>query len=309
MNISNKKLLSKKGDVLAKMVPILLGTIIGVWCIAYLFFIFWGLISSVKTYTYFNINPLGITYQGKINPFPGVSWRFDNYWLVIENMERMSVNGEATGILEMMKNSLLYCVGNAVLCNATMTLATYMLSKYKHFKWIQVHWWVFLFTCFIPFNADAGSEIKMQMTLGVYDSMIGNWLYNCGAYGGQFLWMLGAWNAIDKTLMEAAQMDGANSAQIFFKIMLPQTIGLYFVLVLTKISGLWDDYMPMLMQLPSYQSVASGIFAIQGSGYAWATETLKIASLFILSAPMIIIYFASKSKIMKAMSSMEGIKG
>lgn len=287
------------------IIPILLGTVIAIWCIAYLLVFLWGVMSSFKDGTYFlYIDPIGL-------PSDSYFWAPQNYSIVFEKMKyTISKTKEVVFFPELMKNSLLYCVGNAVCCNITMCFGTYVLSKYKkNFTWVGILWTVYMITNFIPFTVDNASEIKLLNTLGIYDSMLGNWLYNCGAFGGGFLMMYGTWNAIPDTYMEAAEMDGANSMQILWHIMLPQVMGVLLVLILTKISGMWDDYMPMVVMLPSYPSVALGAFAIQFSKEPEVTETTRIAALFLLSIPMMIMFFVMRSKIIKSMSMVGGIKG
>ncbi len=286
--------------------PIALGVIIAFWCIAYWFFIGWSLLTSLRSFTFFVLDPLKF-------PTEAYEWKLDNYALALSELKiETTVKGvtKEVNALGMVKNSLLYCLGNALWSNVTMCIATYVLSKYKRFPWARWLWTIYIITNFIPFNADGGSELKLQHTLGIYDSMVGNWIYNCGAFGANFLMYYGMWNSIPDTLMEAAEMDGANTWTIFEKIMFPQTIGLFIVVVLTKMNGMWDDYMPMIVQLPSYPSIASGVFKINGfSSNASISETTRIAALFILAIPMVILYFSMKGNILKSMSMAEGIKG
>ncbi len=287
------------------IVPVLLGLIIAIWCIAYISFFLWGVLSSFKDGTYFyHIDPIGF-------PSESYFWAPQNYSVVLEKMEyTISKTKEKVYLPTMLTNSLLYCIGNGVFSNLTMVFATYVLSKYKkNFSWVSILWTIYIITNYIPFSVDNASEIKLLNTLKIYDSMPGNWLYNCGAFGGGFLMMYGTWNAIPDTYMEAAEIDGANSMQILWHIMLPQVTGIVLVLMLTKISGMWDDYMPMIILLPSYPSVALGAFSIQWSVERGVTETTKIAALFLLSIPMIVMFFVMRSKIIKSMSMVGGIKG
>ncbi len=310
-----KDIASKVWKKLPLVLPITIGIIVGIWCILFLLFLAWGLLTSVKDPIFFlHINPFGISIpkefldadsEGTLSQLK--RFNLTNYSVVFERMHTTLNDGTKVNIWGMVKNSLLYCGGNALFSNMTLFISTYILSKYKHFRSVQLLWWVYIFTNWIPLRVDLGSEIKLLKNFGIYNSMLGNWLYNCGAFGGNFLLVYGAWNGIGKELMEAAHMDGAGTLTIFFKIMLPQMAGLFLVMVLNSIVFMWDDYMPMITMLPSYPSVASGAFNLQFA--VDMSITVKMAGLVLLSLPMVVMYFALKSKMIKAMSSVEGLKG
>ena len=85
--------------------------------------------------------------------------------------------------------------------------------------------------------------------------------------------------------------------------MFPQTIGMYMILIITKTAGMWDDYMPMIVMLPSYPSVASGAFNIQYSVEAGVSETMKIAALFLLSTPIMLVTLGMRNVVKNAMAN------
>ncbi len=283
------------------ILPTVFGIIIGVWCIAYLIFIGWGLLTSVKDIYFFLIDPIGI-------PKESYDWAFQNYVTAFENLQYI-VDGKTYGTLALFKNSIMYCFGNALWSNIGICIVTYVLSKYKHFKWVGILWTLYIISNYVPFNADSGSEIKMMMQLGIFNSMVGNWIYNCGAFGANFLMYLGMWNSIPNTLMEAAEMDGASPWTTFLKVMFPQTVTLMLIMILTKANAMWDDYTPMLLYLRNYPSIASGAFAMQHLTNERVTDLTRIAGLFLLSLPMVVIYFSLKSKIITSMSMAGSVKG
>ncbi len=281
---------------------IVFGTVIAIWCVAYVSFFCWALISSFKSPVGFYLDPVGI-------PLKEVYWQPENYELAFKACKKM-VGEEMVYFPMLLVNSLLYCAGNALFPNIMLCVTTYVVNKYKHFHWTQVLWVIFLITNYVPFNSDLGSELKLLRSLGIFDSIPGNWLYNCGAFGAGFLMYLGCWRSISNTYMEAAEIDGAGFITTFFRIMFPQTVGLFLVLFLTKFSGMFDDYMPMLIYLPSFPTIASGAFTFQFSSEPGASDvTAKLAGLFLLSLPMMVMYFLMRTKIVKAMSMAGGLKG
>ena len=284
-------------------IQLIFGIVIAFWCILYVGFFVWGVISSFKDPVGFAMDPIGIS----LNP---IDWAPNNYITALQAIKKILPSGETVFLPTMLWNSLLYCVGNALFPNIMLCFATYIVNKYKHFRWTQILWVIFVITNYVPFNSDLGSELKMLRAFEMYNTMWGNWIYNCGAFGAGFLLYLGCWRSISNTYIEAAEIDGAGPLTMFFKVMFPQTMGLLLVLFLTRFSGLWNDYMSMLIYIPGYPTIASGAFEFQFSVEPGASDiTVKLAGLFAFSLPVMLMYFMMRSKLVKAMSMAGGLKG
>ena len=75
---------------------------------------------------------------------------------------------------------------------------------------------------------------------GHYESLI--IIYSAGAGGGYYI-SKGYFDTISKSIDEAAMIDGANKAQIFFQIILPLAKPIVIYTILTSFMAPWGDYM------------------------------------------------------------------
>ena len=113
--------------------------------------------------------------------------------------------------------------------------------------------------------------------------------------------------SIPEELIESAEIDGASQLTILNKVILPLSKPILAVIVIFSMVAYWNDWFTPMIYLSqdqaSFQLVlrdvltASSISASQSSmvsgGYAElnkVTESIKIASIIVASAPMLIIY-------------------
>lgn len=273
--------------------------VVAVWCLTYMYFLLWSLRFSFKTPTdsYFKV----LNFSGE--------FYYQNYVAAFKAM-RVRVGTRYAYMPELMWNSFLYCAGNAFFCNVTMVLATYLVVHYKHVPISKVLWTCFIITNFVPLNPNEGAEIKMLRELGLFGTMWGNWIYNCGAFGAGFLLMVGVWRSIGRELCEAAEIDGAGPWRIFFSIMWPMISAFFLFRFISQFRALWDDYMPMLFYLRNYPTVALAAISFQNSTDAGAADiTAKAAGAFTYSIPMVLLFLLMKNKMIESMSMVGGLKG
>ena len=96
---------------------------------------------------------------------------------------------------------------------------------------------------------------------------------------------------IPVSLEESARLDGANTFQIFYKIMLPLSVPSIITVSLLTFMGFWNDFMNPLIYLndQAKYTLALGIMQLQGSHIvAWGP--LMAASVMVI-VPVIITFF------------------
>ena len=81
-----------------------------------------------------------------------------------------------------------------------------------------------------------------------------------GGFGSNFLIMYSFFKGIDKTYMEAAEIDGANRFGIFFKIMLPLAKGPFLSLFLLTFITQWNNYETPILFLSQMPTLSSGLY-------------------------------------------------
>lgn len=99
---------------------------------------------------------------------------------------------------------------------------------------------------------------------------------------------------IPVSLEESARLDGANTFQIFTKIMLPLSVPSVITVSLLTFMGFWNDFMNPLIYLndQSKYTLALGIMQLQGS-HVVAWGPLMAASVMVI-VPVILTFFVGQ---------------
>jgi arabinogalactan oligomer/maltooligosaccharide transport system permease protein len=110
----------------------------------------------------------------------------------------------------------------------------------------------------------------------------------------------GFFDTISRSIDEAAMIDGASRAQIFWNIILPLSKPIVVYTILTSFMGPWGDYITSSyiigLQNTSQWTVAIGL-------YKWATDTQNLnisyytryaAGSVIVALPMAILFIATQ---------------
>ena len=113
-------------------------------------------------------------------------------------------------------------------------------------------------------------------------------IYAAGAPMG-YLTQKGFFDTIPKAIDEAAKIDGANSAQIFWKINLPLAKPIIVYTALTSFTWPWSDFIlpKLLLKEKDLYTVAVGLMSLDETEFA----RFAAGSVFI-AVPIVILYFA-----------------
>lgn len=189
----------------------------------------------------------------------------------------------------------------------TCSCTAYILSKYK-FKASGVIYTVIIFTMTIPVIGTTGATFKLAMDLGVYNTPLFILLTCLVGYGMNFLVLYGFFNNVSWSYAEAAFIDGATHFTVFIRIMLPQALPIMTTLMITSAIGAWNDYNTMLLYMPSYPTIASGLFNVSRVLPRSGNTPAYYAALVISILPILILFLAFSDSIMKNFS-VGGLKG
>ncbi|MBQ7880117.1 MAG: carbohydrate ABC transporter permease, partial [Clostridia bacterium] len=107
---------------------------------------------------------------------------------------------------------------------------------------------------------------------------------------------------------EAAILDGANPYVIFFRIMLPQAKGIVLTYAITNSIAFWNEYQSIVLYLPSYPTLASGLFEFKARATRRANYPVYFAGLIISMIPTLVLFSAFSGRIMTSIS-VGGLKG
>lgn len=107
---------------------------------------------------------------------------------------------------------------------------------------------------------------------------------------------------------EAARMDGANSLQIFFKIIIPLSKPIVATVAVFAFIGVWNDYLWPIMVLPYASADEWPLYPIQAAltsiqSIEGITTGEVMASLVFTSVPIFIVYVAAQKYIVQGFGS------
>jgi putative aldouronate transport system permease protein len=200
-------------------------------------------------------------------------------------------------------NSILYSVGFALATVIVSILAAYPLSV-DGFRGTKVLMMFFLVTMFF-----SGGLIPTYLVIKDLGMLNSAWAVILP--GAVSVWNIilarTYFKAIPKELQEAAKIDGASDLLIFFKVILPLSKPIIFVLALYAFVGQWNSYFDAMIYLEDsklhpLQLVLRSILVqnevqpgMIGDQLAMAevkkmSEMIKYSSIILSSLPLIIMY-------------------
>ena len=218
-----------------------------------------------------------------------------------------TLNAGETTFFEMILNSLYYTAVTSLLGSFCPAITGYVMSKYR-FKGRGVIYSVAILTLTLPIVGSGAAYMKLLHNLGLYDNLLFYVVNNLSGFSSSFLIYAAFFSGVSWSYAEAAEIDGANPYQIFFKIMFPQALPVYFTYVIISAIACWNEYNMMILYMPSYLSLAAGLYTFQASATRAANYPVYFAGLIVSMIPTLIIFGAFSDKVMTSLS-VGGLKG
>ena len=159
----------------------------------------------------------------------------------------------------------------------------------------------------IPIVGSMGSYYKLIGELGLYDTPFYVVATHLSGWGFNFLVMYGFFKSVSWDYAEAAFIDGGGHFLVFFRIMIPLALGPVVTLFVVAFVQNWNDYMTMILYLPSYPTLASGLYTFQANSQRLVNWPVYYAGLLISLIPVLVL-FAFCSDIMMRNMNVGGIK-
>ena len=211
-----------------------------------------------------------------------------------------------TPVIRWFVNSLLAAAANAVLVTATAALAAYALARLD-FPGKRLIWASIIATLFIPGFLFLIPNYIIVNQIGWLDTL---WAVIVPSAGGAFgvFFLRQFFSSLPMELEEAAEIDGANRWQTFFRIVLPLSKpGISTLLVLSFLTNyndfLWPVFVlfsPDNLTLPAGLSILQGAFTIN--------YPVIMAGAVIASVPAIVLFILAQRSIVEGVSR-SGLKG
>ena len=268
-----------------------------VYAISLIYPLLWLVVNSFKSSKDYGLD---------FDPFalPKYGWQFTNY---IQAFVELRHDGTGTTFVGMFINSIWTGVGAALISAFFHACTGYVFAKYN-FKMKAIMYFLVIFSLTVPIVGAMAATYKLKIALGLYDNPLAIAITNASGFGGNFLVMYALFKGISWTYAEAVYIDGGNDFVVFFKIMLPQALPAIVTLFIQSVITHWKEYTNILMYLPSYPTLATGLYLVQNLAGMQVIYPVYYAGLVLSVIPIVALYAFSASAMMKNLS-VGGIKG
>ncbi len=267
-----------------------------VFCI-YLFFafcycymLFWALMSCLKTHREIILYPFALPKVAQWKNFK-------------EMLELFRFNG--TSFWGMTWNSIWHSVGCTLVQVWTCGSAAYVVSKYK-FPGQKLFIPIIMFVLIFPIYGSSGAGYRLIFNLGLDNSPL--IMLTCGGIASwNFMYYQAFFSNLSWSYAEAAYIDGANDWQIYYKIMLPQSIGIFGALALTYWVSAWTEYSSIIIYMKDMPTLTAGIYYFENEMVYHARMDILLCACFVSMVPIFALYITFNNVLFKNIS-LGGIK-
>ena len=213
---------------------------------------------------------------------PPFSFTLDNYAKVLAQ------NHLGTSFL----NSIMITIPATIIPAALAAFAAYAFSWMK-FWGRDILFLTLVGLLAVPLQLTFIPVLKLFNSVGLSGTFLGIWLAHTG-YGLPFAIYLLAnfFRALPSDLFESAEMDGASTLTVFFRIVLPLSVPAIASLVIFQFLWIWNDFLVALIYLggtppvaPMTVTVANLVNSL-GSGY----HLLTAAAFLSMIVPLIVFF-------------------
>ena len=227
---------------------------------------------------------------------------FENYYEALVKLKVDDYN-----LIGLFFNSVWFCFTRILLGLLGTACTSYVLSKYE-FPGRNFLYGFAITAMVIPVIGSQGAHYKLICDLNLLDTPLYLIITSIGSFGFNFLVLYGFFQNVSWSYAEAVFIDGGGHVTVFMKIMLPQASVAMVTLGILAFIGNWNDYMTVLMYMPSYPTLAAGLYKMSTSIEVLNDRPVYYAALIISTIPVIAM-FASFSDIIMKNFSVGGLKG
>lgn len=272
----------------------ILGAVLVIYCLTMTYPFVWMFLNSLK-------GPIEYASTGTFS-LPQ-NWLFSNFG---KAFKQLSLDNGTT-FFGMIFNSVWYTVLSTVTSVFFSAITGYCMSKYD-FRLKKYIYAIAIFALTIPIVGSAAAHLKLVKGLSLYDSPIYVIVSSMHSWGFNFLVLYAFFSNVSWSYAEATFVDGGDDYVVFFRIMLPQAFGPIVTLAIMASIGNWNDYMTMLMYLPSWPTIASGLYSFQANAIRGVNYPVYFSGLLLSIIPILVLFTFASDIIMTNLST-GGLKG
>ena len=211
----------------------------------------WALITSFKSPNDFRTNAIGMPEKFVWN----YTFVYTKFYVSVLTESGMEVVYMET----MFVYSILYSLGCAFFQTLVPCITAYLCARFNY-KFSKIVYTAVIVVMILPIVGSLPAELQMAKNTGLYDSIWGLWIMKANFLGMYFLVFYDGFKGLSMTYTDAAKIDGASNMHILLAIVLPLVKNIFFTVMLVNFIGFWNDYQVPLLYMPSYPTVAYGMY-------------------------------------------------
>ena len=231
----------KKGP---NILNIIVFIFLSLWCLSMFACLFWLLNNSVKS---------GLEYEWSQVELAKEPMKYiRNY---IDAFTEMTVKGN--NFFDMLWNTIWMTFGNISLQLISSLVFSYIVARYK-FPGRDLIYWVVIIRMMLVTVGTLPATYRVYDFLGITNSPL---FLITNLHGtANFLIYYSVFKGMSREYAESAFVEGASHFKVFYKIMIPQAVGVIIATVTTSFIANWNEYMTFILYMDKYPSIASGIY-------------------------------------------------
>ena len=280
----------------------LLGMIPFIWGILTVLLFGWGLLVCFAEPNWYLENS---------NTFFIKEFTLDNFRTAVTNFKLTLADARGhmreVGFWDMTFNSFWFAAGTTIVRMIATTCFAYAVARFD-FKGKKLLYGFVILQMMLPVYGSGAANYNLLYKFGMVNTPF--FLLAMGSgHGMYFLLMHSFFTSLPVGYEEAAKIDGANAFQIFAKVMIPLARPIIGALTIMTMIGCWSDYSTVLIYLPGYPNLSTGLFMIKERAFAIGLQTPSyFAAIFLSILPVVIVYILFNKTIMENVS-FGGLKG
>jgi multiple sugar transport system permease protein len=224
-------------------------------------------------------------------PSSPLTWLWENYWFAVKL------------VLPYVANTVVVAVTATIGTLTFALLGAYFFARYK-MPFSSILWSAFILLMLLPGVANIVPLFALLKQLNLLNTLYA--LIILGIAGGQVFCLFVLRNFIEdipRDLFEAAEIDGASHFQQLINVVIPMSGSIIGTLAILQFLGNWNDFLMPLIVLrdPELFTIGVGLIYLDGE---YVKQWGKImASFFIASLPLIIIFLFTMKLFVRGLSS------
>ena len=260
------------------------------FALLYCYMLFWLVMTCLKSHREIILNPFSLP----------VKMRWDNF---VEMLEAFTFND--TSMMGMIWNSVWHSIGCTLVHIWVVCSAAYVTTKYK-FPGQKLYAPILMFSLIFPIYGSMGASYRIIFSLGLDNNYL--IVLTAGTLGTWYFFYFQAFfSNLSWSYAEAAYIDGANDWQIYYQLMLPQSIGIVGTLGLMFFASAWQDYTNSILYLTEMPTLPVGIYYFKNEMVYRARMDILYCACLVSLVP-IFIFYTCFSKALFTNVSLGGIK-